>query len=256
MNPQFSLRSLQKFCPFDGHPLNDEKFCVQCQKKLNIQIGLPRKPRNLFEKMPDGIEDNYVDELFLQGMPHKNSFPDLHYPVMIKNTVEIVHIVNSVFLQIGLFYVMLNSEKGSKIENVFFGLTVVISFFAYIVYRYFMMEPPTSTTLLYRIWQIMVSSAKIIFSKEFFDDSKTILFLTMILVMLTPVLGNLTATVADNTITLLYSGKYFQLTELLVMVFIHLIQYDFQMIIDKPEDRKSNESKALTEAPLKKKLAD
>ena len=151
---------------------------------------------------------------------------------------------------------MLNSEKGSKIENVFFGLTVVISFFAYIVYRYFMMEPPTSTTLLYRIWQIMVSSAKIIFSKEFFDDSKTILFLTMILVMLTPVLGNLTATVADNTITLLYSGKYFQLTELLVMVFIHLIQYDFQMIIDKPEDRKSNESKELTEAPLKKKLAD
>lgn len=43
---------------------------------------------------------------------------------------------------------MLNSEKGSKIENVFFGLTVVMSFFAYIIYRYFMMEPPTSTTQL------------------------------------------------------------------------------------------------------------
>jgi hypothetical protein len=33
--------------------------------------------------MPEGIADNYVDELFLKGMAHKNSFPDLHYPVMI-----------------------------------------------------------------------------------------------------------------------------------------------------------------------------
>ena len=50
----------------------------------------------------------------------------------------------------------------------------------------------------------------------------------MILVMLTPVLGNLTATVADNTITLLYSGKFVRLSlTVLVMVFIHLIQYDF-----------------------------
>jgi hypothetical protein len=48
--------------------------------------------------MPEGIEDNYVDELFLKGMAHKNSFPNLHYPVMIKNTVEVVHVLNSVFM--------------------------------------------------------------------------------------------------------------------------------------------------------------
>ena len=48
-----------------------------------MQIRGPRKPRNFYEKMPDGIEDNYVDETFLKGMAHKNSFPDLHYPKMI-----------------------------------------------------------------------------------------------------------------------------------------------------------------------------
>ena len=161
-------------------------------------------------------------------MPHKNSFPDLHYPVMVKNTVEIVHILNSVFLQVGLFYVMLYSPKGSKIENVFFGLTLILSFFAYIVYRYFMMEPPTNTSVFMMMRQMLVCTVRIIFSREFFNDCKTILFLTMILVMLTPVLGNLTATVADNTITLLYSGKFVRLRlTVLVMVFIHLIQYDF-----------------------------
>ena len=91
--------------------------------------------------MPEGMEDNYVDELFLSGMPHKNSFPDLHYPVMIKNTVEIVHIVNSVFLQIRIFHILLHSEKAAKIENVFFYITVVLSMVGYLFYRYFKLNP-------------------------------------------------------------------------------------------------------------------
>jgi hypothetical protein len=32
----------------------------------------PRKPRNFYEKMPEGIEDNYVDEFFLKGLVHKS----------------------------------------------------------------------------------------------------------------------------------------------------------------------------------------
>ena len=86
--------------------------------------------------MPEGIEDNYVDELFLQGMPHKNSFPDLHYPVMIKSTVEIVHIINSVFIQIGLFYILLHTPKGSKTENYFFIATVILGFFGYLLHSF------------------------------------------------------------------------------------------------------------------------
>ena len=92
------MRTYHRYCPYDGYLLREDRFCEYCQKQINIQLKGPRKPRNFFEKMPEGIEDNYVDELFLKGMAHKNSFPDLHYPVMIKNTVEIVHVVNSVFL--------------------------------------------------------------------------------------------------------------------------------------------------------------
>ena len=73
----------QRYCPYDGSLLNEDRFCIKCEKKIIIQVKGPRKPRNFYEKMPEGIEDNYVDELFLKGMAHKNSFPDLHYPVMI-----------------------------------------------------------------------------------------------------------------------------------------------------------------------------
>lgn len=69
-------------------------------------------------------------------MPHKNSFPDLHYPKMIKSTVEIVHIINSVFFQIGLFYILMHSLPEDKIENSLFYITVVLDLFGYIMYRY------------------------------------------------------------------------------------------------------------------------
>ena len=177
---------------------------------------MPRKPRNFYENMPEGMEDNYVDELFLSGMPHKNSFPDLHYPVMIQNTVEIVHIINSVFMQIRIFYILMHSEKASKIENVFFYITVVLSIFGYIFYRYFKLNPLVQEPNEEQQRQLSVSETmlklgrttfQILFSTEFFNDCKTILFLTMILVMLTPVLGNLTATVTDNSIIVFYTSK-------------------------------------------------
>lgn len=76
---------------------------MNCQKRINIQVKGPIKPRNFYEPMPPGIADNYVDDLFLKGMAHKNSFPDLHYPSMIKQTLEIIHVINSVVLQISLF---------------------------------------------------------------------------------------------------------------------------------------------------------
>jgi len=37
----------------------------------------PRKPRNFYEKMPEGIEDNYVDELFMKGLVHKSKSSSL-----------------------------------------------------------------------------------------------------------------------------------------------------------------------------------
>ena len=89
--------TMKRFCPYDGTPLKEDSYCIKCEKKIIVQVKAPRKPRNFYEKMPEGIEDNFVDELFLKGMAHKNSFPDLHYPKMIKNTVEIVHVINSVF---------------------------------------------------------------------------------------------------------------------------------------------------------------
>ena len=110
-----------------------------------MQIRGPRKPRNFYEKMPDGIEDNYVDETFLKGMAHKNSLPDLHYPKMIQNTVEIVHIINSVFLQIGLFHIIMNSLKESKIENTLIHSTTFINLIGYIVYSLLRMQPDLDT---------------------------------------------------------------------------------------------------------------
>ena len=73
-------------------------------------------------------------------MAHKNSFPDLHYPVMIKSTLEMVHVINSVFLQIVLFMLMMNSSKDSGLETVLFVITIALTFVGYIVYCLFKMD--------------------------------------------------------------------------------------------------------------------
>ena len=50
---------------------------------------------------------------------------------------------------------------------------------------------------------------KIIFGADFLNNIKSIAFLSMILSMITPVLGSLTATYANETIILDYASKYF-----------------------------------------------
>ena len=162
------------------------------------------KPRNFYEKMPEGIEDNYVDELFLKGMAHKNSFPDLHYPVMIKSTVEIVHVLNSVIFQIAMFAKLVNSEVDTKIEHMFFGITIVLSIIGYIVYSYYKIE---ANQHLYEQKITFTQICKIIFGWDFVKNVQQILFLSMILNLVIPVLGSLTVTYCDATIILDYASK-------------------------------------------------
>lgn len=61
---------------------------------------------------------------------------------------------------------------------------------------------------------------RIVFGSEFLNNIQSIMFLSVILSMITPVLGSLTATYANETIILDYA----------VFVFIHLIYYDFDLI--------------------------
>ena len=162
------------------------------------------------------MEDNYVDELFLKGMAHKNSFPNLHYPQMIKNTIEIIHVINSVFLQLVLFVKLMNSDKKSNFETVLSIVTIALCVVGYITYSYFKFEEnrkaqASGSTSIYQL----------IFGWELFNNLKQLLFLSMILSLTTPVLGSLTVTYTDETIILFY----------FFLVFVHLIYYDYEMII-------------------------
>lgn len=56
----------------------------------------------------------------------------------------------------------------------------------------------------------------------------------MILSMITPVLGSLTATYSDETIILDYA----------IFVFVHLIYYDFEIIDQKPQHLNQVQSKS------------
>ena len=49
---------------------------------------------------------------------------------------------------------------------------------------------------------------KIVFGADFLNNIKSIAFLSMILSMITPVLGSLTATYANETIILDYASKF------------------------------------------------
>ena len=147
--------------------------------------------------MPPGIADNYVDELFLKGMAHKNSFPDLHYPNMIKQTLEIIHVINSVVLQISLFQVLVTSEDDeSNIENVIMLANICVSVVGYLIFCYYKMFEKSTKTL-----------SQILFQGEFFNNVKSILFLSMILRLITPVLASLTVAYSDDTIILDYISK-------------------------------------------------
>lgn len=147
--------------------------------------------------MPEGIEDNYVDELFLKGMAHRNSFPDLHYPVMIRNTLEIVHVINSVVFQCLLFRLLHTSEKESKIENTMFGLTIAAAIVAYCIFSYYKVYEGNTNCF-----------SSMILGDEFVSNIRSILFLSMILSLITPILGSLTVAYADDTIILNYMSKF------------------------------------------------
>lgn len=78
-----------------------------------------------------------------------------------------------------------------------FLVTIIISIVAYIVYSYFKMYEQNQDSL-----------SKIIFGGEFLNNIKNILFLSMILSLITPVLGSLTVAYADDTIILDYMSKH------------------------------------------------
>ena len=97
----------------------------------------------------------------------------------------------------------MNSSDDSKIENAFFAITIALSLIGYIIYSYYKIED-----LNYNGEQKkMVSLYQIIFGWEFLQNIKSILFLSMILSLITPVLGSLTVTYSDDTIILDYASK-------------------------------------------------
>ena len=63
-----------RYCPYDGSMLQQNRFCSACNKEINMQPKAPRMPRNFYEERPQGCEDNYVDENFLQGLVHKSKW--------------------------------------------------------------------------------------------------------------------------------------------------------------------------------------
>jgi len=108
-------------------------------------------------------------------------------------------------------------------ENVFFAITIALSLFGYFVYSYFRIEANykdidanSGFTVYHQI-----------FGWEFLNNIKSILFLSMILSLITPVLGSLTVTYSDDTIILDFA----------ITVFVHLLYYDYEQINQKPDLR-------------------
>ncbi|CDW85217.1 phosphatidylinositol n-acetylglucosaminyltransferase [Stylonychia lemnae] len=146
--------------------------------------------------MPDGIADNYVDDYFLKGLVHKNSFPDLSYPSMIRETLEIIHVINTLTCFLVSFQLLLDNDY--EIET-FLVVTIACIFF----YSTF-------------IW---INKAKYSFY-GMINDLKTGVFLAGTLLFLTPVLKSLTVAYSTDTIILL----------VVIFVILHLILYDYSMV--------------------------
>lgn len=116
-----------------------------------------------------------------------DSFPDLHYPAMIRETLEIIHVMNTIvyFLvtneisnliyQVSYFFL----KRGSYEEEIFFIVFIcaIICFLGF----------------------VLIHRQKYNFYL-FIGDVKTAIFLTGMLLFLTPVLKSLTVTYHDNTI--------------------------------------------------------
>ena len=100
---------------------------------IDMQKTPVRKPRNFFDKMPAGIKDNYVDELFLKGLVHKNSFPALRINELIKGTSEILLVCNSVVTLISSFYV-LNDKSIEAGTEIIMSITASVFLLAYVTH--------------------------------------------------------------------------------------------------------------------------
>jgi len=163
---------------------------------MSIQNKRPRKPRNFYEKMPEGIDDNYVDDYFLKGLVHKNSFPDLRYPSMIRETLEIIHVFNTLTFFIISFIFLLKGDY----ELEYFS---IVSMGGMVSYGGF-------------IW---INKSKYNFA-YISHDVKSAVFLASTLLFLTPVLKSLTVAYSEDTIILLVT----------IFIIIHLFLYDYQMV--------------------------
>lgn len=82
-------------------------------------------------------------------MAHKNSFPDLHYPNMIKQTLEVIHVINSVVLQISLFQILFTSEDedSNNIENTIMFANITVSLIGYLIFSYYKMFEKSDKTI-------------------------------------------------------------------------------------------------------------
>jgi len=106
---------------------------------------------------------------------------------------------------------MMNSPKDSEIENVLFYSTIPVCIIGYIVYSVFRLDmeeenknAKSGEAEKSGRWANII---KIVFGSEFINNIKLVMFLSMILIMITPVMGSLTATYANDTIILNYASK-------------------------------------------------
>ena len=112
-----------------------------------------------------------------------DSFPELHYPSMILETLEIVHVINTlVHFLVGFKFLMLGNFE----EDIFFKILIVcfLFFLSFISIHWSQYTP-----------------------KNLMNDFKTAAFLTTALLFLTPVLKSLTVSYSDDTIILLVVSK-------------------------------------------------
>lgn len=153
-----------------------------------------RKPRNFYEPKPEGIEDNHIDDYFLKGLVHKNSFPELLYQTMVMQTAEPLNVLNSVLLQIAMYYCLINWKNADEIFFAFGLVSVGFGYFAH----------------------ILIADPKHINTHQ---DVKSFMFLSSSIAFLTPLLQSLTQAFSNDTIVMLAT----------VLCLIHCFAYDFQI---------------------------
>eukprot|EP00350_Pseudokeronopsis_sp_OXSARD2_P004889 CAMPEP_0170558256 /NCGR_PEP_ID=MMETSP0211-20121228/33975_1 /TAXON_ID=311385 /ORGANISM="Pseudokeronopsis sp., Strain OXSARD2" /LENGTH=190 /DNA_ID=CAMNT_0010870037 /DNA_START=27 /DNA_END=599 /DNA_ORIENTATION=+ len=155
-----------------------------------------RKPRNFYEPMPPGMEDNYVDDYFLKGLVHKNSFPQLHYTSLVKETFEIVHVINALTCFILIHNLLAYSYVPEELILTIFALMGLSLYILFLLINKDIMQP-----------------------LNILGDLKTGFLLILILCILTPVLKSLFVAYSDDTIIFIIS----------ILILVHLISYDYSV---------------------------